>query len=71
MAKDKGVIPAQEDDLIRFEEDIKRNEERELRDTALRYALLFHSNNGGMLTPDQLIANAQKFTKFLKEDTNV
>lgn len=63
MAKDKDA-PAQADVLV-------QPHEQELRDKALRYALQFHSNNGGMLTPDQLLANAQKFTKYLKEETNV
>jgi hypothetical protein len=39
------------------------------RDSALRYALDFHKNNGGMLTPPQLLANANLFLDFIKGES--
>lgn len=39
------------------------------RDSAMRYALDFHKYNGGMLTPPQLLANANLFLDFIKGES--
>ncbi len=39
------------------------------RDNALSYALSFHKNNGGMMTPAQLVEHANTFLAFLKGET--
>jgi hypothetical protein len=39
------------------------------RDSALRYALDFHKNNGGMLTSPQLLAIANLFLAFIKGES--
>ncbi len=39
------------------------------REAALRFALDFHKNNGGMLTPPQLVDHARIFSTFLQGET--
>jgi len=44
-------------------------EEYYTRDSALGYAITFHKNNGGMMTPPQLVEHANVFLAFLKGET--
>lgn len=39
------------------------------QESALRIALEFHKNNGGMMHPQQLVDNAQVFLTFLNGET--
>lgn len=39
------------------------------RESALRIALDFHKNNGGMLTPQQLVDHARIFSTFLQGES--
>ncbi len=46
-----------------------RDDEYYERDAALSYAITFHKNNGGMMTPPQLVEHANVFLAFLKGET--
>lgn len=41
-------------------------DESYVRNDALGYAITFHRNNGGMMTPAQLVEHANTFLAFLK-----
>lgn len=44
-------------------------DESYVRNDALGYAITFHKNNGGMMTPPQLVEHANVFLAFLKGET--
>ena len=41
----------------------------ELRETAINFAISHHKINGGMLTVDQILANADRFHAYITGET--
>jgi hypothetical protein len=75
MTKKIEALPDAVPTVESIEDKMYDRDRSELRDTqwtrenALRCAIDFHKNNGGMATANQLVDNAQIFLTFIQGET--